>query len=510
MNNDAFLRHHGLTANPFRGEEARQDVVFDQIEAECRHPDFDKILGDLDHPSSSVVFGERGSGKTAIRLQIERILKERDIADGEGPRIWMVAYDDFNDLIARFMRTVGEEDPDDALRKITLVDHMDGLLDRIVPPIIDGLLQDRSDAPEFGKNQDVRKTVRALPEEVRSQILRLQICYDRPGTVESRAKKLKRLFRLGGSAGVFVTKVWTLILAAMAAVWAVVTITGLVPMADYPQWITLLPTWLLLACAAYAGVRWLINEWKLSRTARQLQRAIRVDDRGISSFRAGLTHLSKAYQNRRELPLDELDSSRYALFEGLVTLLNAFGYDSVMVLVDRLDEPTAINGNAHRMKSFIWPVFNNKFLQMKKVGFKLLLPLELRAEILREREGFFREARLDKQHMIDRLAWSGAMLYDLCNYRYKACLTAETREEDNRNIMELFEEGLNRQELVDALDQLQQPRDAFKFLYAVIQEHCSNTTAEDQNFNISRVTLDLVRKREVQRKEGMLRGHMPA
>ena len=68
MNNDAFLRHHGLTANPFRGEEARQDVIFDRIEHECRHPDFDKIVGDLDRPSSSVVFGERGSGSPAPSL----------------------------------------------------------------------------------------------------------------------------------------------------------------------------------------------------------------------------------------------------------------------------------------------------------------------------------------------------------------------------------------------------------------------------------------------------------
>jgi hypothetical protein len=34
------------------------------------HSDFDKILGDLSRPSTSIVFGEKGSGKTAIRLQI--------------------------------------------------------------------------------------------------------------------------------------------------------------------------------------------------------------------------------------------------------------------------------------------------------------------------------------------------------------------------------------------------------------------------------------------------------
>ena len=507
MNNDAFLRHHGLTANPFRGEEARQDVIFERIEAECRHPDFDKILGDLGHPSSSVVFGERGSGKTAIRLQIERILRERDMAVDGGPRIWMVAYDDFNDLIARFMRSVDDDRPDTALREIELVDHMDGILSRTVPPIVDGLLHDRPDAPNFGKVVDIRRAVRALPEEIRSQVLRLQICYDRPGANESRARRLKSLLRLRGGAGILVDKVWTALLVVLSIAWT---------MAAYPwgqkhdlEWVALLPTGLFAVGALYMAARWVAGEWGLSRTARHLQKAIRVDDRSTVSFRSALAYLSKDYHTRRELPLDEIDSSRYALFDGLVELLKVLGYSSMMVLVDRLDEPTAINGDAQRMKAFIWPMFNNKFLQMRRVGFKLLLPIELRAEILRERENFFREARLDKQHMIERLAWSGAMLYDLCNTRYRACLKDEAQS-SQATIMDLFEESVTRQDLVDALDQLQQPRDAFKFLYAVVQEHCSNTTAEDQNFKIARLTLDLVRKKEVQRKEGMLRGQMPA
>jgi hypothetical protein len=509
MNNDAFLRHHGLSANPFRGEEARQDVVFERIEAECRHPDFDKIVGDLDHPSSSVVFGERGSGKTAIRLQIERLLRERDMAVDGRARIWMVAYDDFNDLIARFMRSVGDDDPDTALKEIRLVDHMDGILTRAVPAVIDGLLRDRTDAVSFGKPADVKKLVRSLPEETRRRVLRMQVCYDRPGQVESRTRRLKALLRLPGGAGVGTAKAWTVFLVLLALAWAVAAFFG-AEAYGVEQWQALLPAGLLALGGLYMGFRWLSNAWRVRTTARSLKRSIRVDDRSASSFQGGLAHLRPDDQTRRELPVTEGDGPRYALFDALVDLLKVLGYDSVMVLVDRLDEPTAINGDAHRMRAFIWPLFNNKFLQMRGVGFKLLLPLELRAEILRERENFFREARLDKQHMIDRLAWSGAMLYDLCNARYQACLSREARKNGEHSIMDLFEDKVTRQDLVDALDQLQQPRDAFKFLYSVVQEHCSNITAEEGDFHISRTTLDLVRKREVSRKEGMLRGHMPA
>ncbi len=510
MNNEAFLHHHGLLRNPFRGEEARQDVVFESVEGDCRHPDFDKILGDLDHPSSSVVFGERGSGKTAIRLQIEKLLREREMAVDGGVRIWMVAYDDFNDLISRFMRSVGDDDPSAALKEVRLVDHMDGILIRAVPPLVDGLLHDREDAPRFGPDREVRQTIRSLPEETRRRIVRMQICYDRPGEVEARTRRLKRLLGVRGGSGVASSQAWTVFLVILSLVLAVTGFFGGEQLGIQDQTLALLPAAALMVAALYMGFRWISNAWRVRKTARLLQRAIRVDDRTTTSFLNALTYVGRDEQTQRELPLGEIDGPRFAMFDVFVDLLRKLDYDSVMVLVDRIDEPTAINGDAQRMKSFIWPMFNNKFLQMRGVGFKLLLPLELRAEILREREDFFREARLDKQHLIERLAWSGAMLYDLCNARYRACLDRKAKTSGDHTVMDLFDERVTRQDLVDALDQLQQPRDAFKFLYAVVQEHCSNTTTEDGDYKISRTTLDLVRKREVQRKEGMLRGLMPA
>ena len=48
-------------------------------------------------------------------------------------------------------------------------------------------------------------------------------------------------------------------------------------------------------------------------------------------------------------------------------------------------------------------------------------PLELRYLIHKESAAFFQEARLDKQSLVDRLEWSGATLYDLCNLRLAAC-----------------------------------------------------------------------------------------
>ena len=56
------------------------------------------------------------------------------------------------------------------------------------------------------------------------------------------------------------------------------------------------------------------------------------------------------------------------------------------------------------------------------------------------------------------------------------------------------------------LDQMQQPRDAFKFLYGLVQEHCSNLVEADEDPGIARPTLDLVRKRHVERREEVIRG----
>ena len=71
MNIQQFLDHHALVSNPFVEEDAQTDRVFKEYcLTEIFHPAWDKIYGNPLEPSTSLVFGEKGSGKTAIRLQI--------------------------------------------------------------------------------------------------------------------------------------------------------------------------------------------------------------------------------------------------------------------------------------------------------------------------------------------------------------------------------------------------------------------------------------------------------
>ena len=62
------------------------------------HPDFQKIFGQPAVPSTSIVFGEKGSGKTAMRLMMERRFEAHN-ATHDSDRVWMIRYDDLNPFL---------------------------------------------------------------------------------------------------------------------------------------------------------------------------------------------------------------------------------------------------------------------------------------------------------------------------------------------------------------------------------------------------------------------------
>jgi hypothetical protein len=97
-----LLDHHGIASNPFADEDAQTDLVF---KGACIrntfHPTWDKIYGDPSEPATAVVFGEKGSGKTALRLQIARHLTDYN-AEHPDHQVFVVSYDDFNAFLDRF------------------------------------------------------------------------------------------------------------------------------------------------------------------------------------------------------------------------------------------------------------------------------------------------------------------------------------------------------------------------------------------------------------------------
>ncbi|HMN96895.1 MAG TPA: hypothetical protein PKC43_10385 [Phycisphaerales bacterium] len=501
MNLSTFLAHHGLVANPFRAEEARQDDVFARIERDFRHPDFEKICGDLSRPASAVVFGERGSGKTAMRMQMLRRIREHNDRE-RGERCLGVAYDDFDGMLRAFERSTGISDPVRLLDRLTLADHMDGILHRVVPALVDRVLDDpaRDGGVALDLEEDAARQMRQLDRRARHDLLLLQALYDRPEDAAMRTGRLRKALRLPASDALPLILFGT---AAFGLVFFVILIWSLVspPESRIWAWNTAIVV-LGIVAAALGGIGGWITLRRVA-AARRLHAALRVVGRPSSSFRASLAELGSEDALEERLPTGSDDEPRFAMFRRLMGVLHGLDHAGLLVIVDRVDEPTLVSGDPGRMRALIWPVFSAKFLAQEGFGVKLLLPLELRSMLARESNEFFRAARLDKQNLVERLTWPGAVLYDLCTARLAAC-----RADGAAPISPsaLFEESMRPQDIVDALDQLQQPRDAFKFLYACIQEHCGATPEESPSFRIPRALFDAVRRRQVERSQGILRG----
>lgn len=505
MNVSSFLKHWSIRENPFMAEEARQDEVLARLHGQSPHPDFYKVLGDLNRPASSVVFGEKGSGKTAIRLLLEERINEYDAAqpDGKG-RTLVIAYDEWNPVLDRFARRVKGKTPLESLQQLRLVDHIDGLLSVAVSDLVDAVVGRKGEGHvELGP--DARQTIRRLDRDTQDDWIILQTLYDRPDQAVNRGRSLRRAMRFRRQSWLGPMRwvrnaLWVLlVLAGAAYAWY-----------HYQQqtdWLMQIGLGALAVITIGVSGKVLFDRLRLSRLSRQLSNQLRVLDRPAESIRTSLEALPADLRAAGGWPTDDLDDPRYALLERLRRAVKPFGFERIIVLIDRVDEPTLVSGDVQRMKAVVWPLFNNKFLQQSGIAFKMMLPIELRHELHRQSSNFFQEARLDKQNLIDRLSWSGAMLYDLCTARLKACMDEGA---EPIALTAMFDETVSRQDLVDALDQMRQPRDAFKMMYRVIQEHCSNTPEEEANWRIPKLVLDQVRRQQAERLEGLQRGLRPA
>ncbi len=541
MNLSTFFEHWRIVENPFRGEEARQDPVFRKLESLgttgghvsaqgtgfTTHSDFEKILGDFARPSTAIVFGEKGSGKTAMRLQIaDRVAAYNDASPSA--RCLLVPYDELNPILDRFNERVGSErkpNVPDALAKMRLPDHMDAVLSLIVPRIVDTILKEGEASPDapggsagaLDLGPEPRRTVRKLDTSTREELLLLQAVYDRAEGAERRTRKLRRVLRLP-----LPGRVW---------LWNSLAMLGWLLPAGLAYWaysegkLDLNGGWAIYSVAALTALwllviakRWGWDRLSYLRLGHKVRRQVRISGRGDASFARSLRQVDPSMLEVGLLPTTPSEEHRYSLFDRLRRLLSHFGYASIMIIVDRVDEPTLIAGDPERMKSVVWPMLNNKFLQQSGLGVKMLLPMELRHALFRESAAFFQEARLDKQNLIERLSWTGAMLYDLCNARLQACLMQPPAGTDDGaraaatpiTLLDLFAEDVTRQDIVDALDQMHQPRDAFKMLYQCLVEHCSNVTQDQAQWRIPRLVLDTVKKQQVERVRQLSSGVRPA
>ena len=519
MNLSHFFEHWGITENPFKGEEARDDGVFARLGlpdargaratggAIAAHSDFEKILGSLARPSTSVVFGEKGSGKTAIRMQLAEQIRLHNHANPERG-VWVIPYDGLNAVLDCLHERTGESDPAESLASMRLVDHIDALLSIATTSIVEQIIEGSDITAPSPVPSDATRRIRKAGPEVRRDLLLLHAVYDNAEQATARGKDLRRRFRAwpGWQRLLLRGLAWGGWVLPAAAAWyaffRVAEDSQTLAMTARIAAGVLAAAWLVVAAKEF-----LFERARLLLLGKRLRKQLRTLRRTERSLSETVGRLAGADQSSLVLPLTDSDETRYAMLDRLKRVLGVLGYGGVVVLVDRVDEPTLINGDPERMRSVVWPMFNNKFLQQESFGLKMLLPVDLRHALFKESSAFFQEARLDKQNLVERLSWTGSMLYDLCDARLKACRDPEA---DPIGLLDLFAEDVTGRDVVDALDQMHQPRDAFKLLYRCLSEHCSNVTAEQGQWRVPRLVLEQVRKQEADRVQQLYRGIRPA
>jgi hypothetical protein len=516
---DAFLEHHGLTENPFAGEEARQDSVFRRMSdpgapvRPARHADFQKIIGDLAHPSTSVVFGEKGSGKTSLRIQLASAAERYNQAH-PGARVLIVGYDDLNPFIERLharLRTVSrgkESSVLDSIKKIRLQDHIDAICHLVVPNLVDALLGQSPRGEPLPVGPEPMEALKDLDRSLKRDLLALQVCYDRGDAASDRSAELRRAMGVRRPWGIVIETIlalsgWLLPAGVLAAwyfkgkgeitqVWSIAFFVAM------GVWVAFL---LKRAVSDRIGLR---------HRAHRLYRQVRITGRPEPSYVSSMRQLPPWWRTSSTLPTTESESVRFAMLDRLMRVLRHFGHAGVVVVVDRVDEPALIAGDVEKMRAFVWPLLNNKLLQMQGLGVKMLLPMELRHMLFRESAAFFTAARLDKQNLIEDLGWTGSTLYDLCALRMGACRRAGLEPSAGAQVLpDLFAHDVSRQDLIDALEAMRTPRDAFKMVYACIAEHCRQVTQDSGGWRIPKSVLDSVRKAQLERVRQLAMGVRP-
>lgn len=478
-----FLEHYNIQENPFGQEDAQSDHVFrEHCLQGTHHPAWDKILGNPGAPGTSVVFGEKGSGKTALRLQIVSQIEEFNKKNPDKRR-FIIEYDDFNPFLDNFRdRLRGRKRrPERALSYWRLYDHMDAILSLGVRRVVRNVL----DAEKKVVNPDAVITtedVERLSANQRRDLLLLAAFYNHTYDQAPVRRWSELRSRLGYQSWLnthtWLSK-WDLGLGLAGSFLSIVFVWAVWGFKSLFSW------WMffLLLLLWFPFIK---RQAQLTLTAWRASRQIRVFDHQPNTLRSILAKFDLKDIQNQPTPTKDRSDDRYELLTKFSSILETLGYGGIVVLVDRVDEPHLINGSPERMRDLIWPMFDNKFLRHGNIGFKLLLPAEVSHYVGREEKEFYERSRLDKLNLIQSLEWTGESLYDVTNDRIRACV------EEGKSapvISDFFDDSISQAELINIFARIRVPRHLFKFLYRLLIEHCNRFTSESPKWKIDRDTL---------------------
>jgi hypothetical protein len=473
-----LLDHYGVTENPFAQEDAASDQVFrDHCLNGTHHPAWDKIYGNPSTPATSVVFGEQGSGKTALRLQITSKLQQYN-KEHPQERAFIVQYEDFNPFLDTFRDRLSnrQRKAERALQNWRLWDHMDCILTLAVTRLADTLRNDGLDSKDETHNISpaaINKLTRAQKRDI--QMLAAFYDQNRDVSAPHRWAQLRRKLKYSTWKAY-----WDI------AIGLVVTIATIALTVWLGGAVKALFQWWVAAIIVAGWLPFLWRQLKCWWSAWGVKRQVRVIDHQAGSLRKIFSQFQQTEIIGQPFPSRARGDDRYELLARLQSALNTLGFTSIVVLVDRVDEPHLVHGSPERIKDLVWPLFDNKFLKHPGIAFKLLLPSTVVGYLNRQEKEFYERSRLDKQNMVLSLSWTGQGLYDVANDRIRACAKLA---EKPVSIRDLFDDSISEQELISVFDRLRAPRHLFKFLYRLFVDHCSKYTEDTPTWKIQRETL---------------------
>jgi hypothetical protein len=281
--------------------------------------------------------------------------------------------------------------------------------------------------------------------------------------------------------GFFTWKTWWDIL-----VGAVVTATVVGLVLWQSEWRTLISSWWPALIILAGWLPFLFHQLWLQWTGWRVKRQVRVIEHQATGLRRILSNFERGELSGQPMPSLFRGDDRYEMLMKLQSVLKTLGFTSMVVLVDRVDEPHLINGSAERMRDLLWPLFDNKFLKHPGIAFKLLLPSAVIPYLNRQEKEIYDRSRLDKQNLVPSLDWSGEALYDIVNDRIRACAKLADKPPAVRD---LFADTISREELIGIFSRLRAPRHLFKFFHRLLVDHCSKYTEDQPTWKISRETL---------------------
>ena len=341
MNIQTLLEHHGIKRNPFAEEDAKTDPVFKEFcISSAYHPVWDKVYGDPAEPSTSIIFGAKGSGKTAIGLQIEQHL-DRYNRQHPNHRVCVIRYDDFNPFLDHFQerlpRRVAKK-PEKTLDAWRLWDHIDSILCIGTTDLVDRVLT-TPDADTDNVGTEIRDDdLRKLERHQARDFLLLSLVYDQ-STGQNFVERWNSLRRkLGYSNWSVSWDFWLLIAVSVLSFFFCAWLA-------YGQHLSVLWSLILLGILNVAGgctfaTRWLKCWW----LARGIKKRMRVGKRDMGALHKTLMSIPYAELASQPVPRYERTDDRYELMGKMQALLGKLGFAGTIVLIDRVDEPHLLGG----------------------------------------------------------------------------------------------------------------------------------------------------------------------